>query len=241
MHLPVTTTTMQRLREPDLMEREEEFVLLTADYQTAGRGQRGTSWESDAGENLTFGFLIHPVAVEASHQFSLSEALSLAVAEALDEYVDGVSVKWPNDVYWRESKICGMLLEHDLRGRQIATTLTGVGVNINQKKFRGDAPNPVSLWQITGRETDRVALLADILRRFERHYRSLCRGGYAALHSLYIERLYHGTGLHRFRDAAGEFEAEICGVSPLGLLSLRKTDGRVGEYAFKEVAFITNP
>lgn len=228
---------MQRLREPDLMGRDEEFVLLTTDYQTAGRGQRGTSWESEAGKNIIFGFLCHPLSIAPDRQFSISEALSLAVAEALDEYADGVSVKWPNDVYWHDQKICGMLLEHDLQGSSIATTLTGVGVNVNQETFLSDAPNPVSLRQITGEVTSRTALLTSILRHFELHYRALCRGEYAELHAQYIKRLYHGTGFHLFSDCTGEFEAEICDISSTGHISLRKRNGEVKEYAFKEVAF----
>lgn len=239
-HVPVTSSTMSRLRELDLGGRSEEFVLLTTDYQTAGRGQRGTSWESEAGKNLLFSVLFHPTSIAPDCQFSLSEALSLSVAEALDRYADGVSVKWPNDVYWHDRKICGMLLEHDLQGPRIATTLAGVGINVNQREFFGDAPNPVSLRQITGRDICREALLADVLGNFLTHYRSLCRGGCSALHSLYINRLYHGRGLHFFRDRNGEFEAEVCGISSVGRISLRKAGGEVGEYAFKEVSFVTN-
>lgn len=239
LHVPATSSTMSELRRPELMGRSEEFVLLTTDYQTAGHGQRGTSWESEAGKNLLFSFLFRPVSLAPGRQFFLSEALSLAVAESLDSYTDSVSVKWPNDVYWRDRKICGMLLEHDLQGSHISTTLAGVGVNVNQREFCGDAPNPVSLRQIIGRDVCRKALLADILTRFVSHYRSVCQGDCSALHSLYKYRLYHGRGLHLFRDKDGEFEAEICGISSNGHISLKKTDGREREYAFKEVSFVT--
>lgn len=240
LHLPTTTSTMLRLREADLMERSEEFVLLTTDFQTAGHGQQNSVWESDAGKNLLFGFLMHPHNIPPDRQFSISEALSLAVADALDTYAEGMNVKWPNDVYWHDRKICGMLIEHDLQGSHIATTLTGVGVNVNQQSFFSGAPNPVSLCQIIDRETDRTALLSDILRNFEAHYRALCQGEYAELHAQYRNKLYHGTGFHLFADLEGKFEAEITDISSIGHLFLRRRDGRVKEYAFKEVAFVTN-
>lgn len=237
LHLSTTMSTMQRLRSNDLMQRHEEFVLLTTDYQTAGHGQRGTAWESDKGLNLTFSFLFHPITLRADQQFYLSEALSLAVAESLDKYTRDISVKWPNDIYWQDKKICGMLLEHDLQGLYICTTLTGVGVNVNQTSFQSDAPNPISLRQITGKIIDREELLYAILQHFEHFYRLVLRGEYTFIHSLYIKRLYRGTNFHLFSDSQGLFEAEIYEISPIGKLLLRRENGEIREYAFKEVAF----
>ena len=118
VHLPETDSTMLLLlRLPQYQHSDKEFVLATTDYQTAGRGQRGNHWEAERGKNLLFGFLFHPTLVPVTHQFALSEALALAVRAALAEHVDGgVTVKWPNDVYWLDYKIAGMLLEHDVCG-----------------------------------------------------------------------------------------------------------------------------
>ena len=141
---------MLDLQQPPYANATAPFLLLTADYQTAGRGQRGTHWEAARGENLLFGIRLHPHAVRPSRQFLLSEVQALAVAETLEEIVGGIRVKWPNDIYWLDTKICGMLLEHTLVGPQIDTTITGVGLNVNQVVFESDAPNPMSLRQITG-------------------------------------------------------------------------------------------
>lgn len=238
IHLSSTDSTMLRLRDEVYARVAEEFVLLTADYQSAGRGQRGTSWEADAEQNLLFGFLFHPVEVNAMHQFSLSEALALAVCECLSAYDEGFSVKWPNDVYWHERKICGMLLEHDLQGSHIATTLTGVGVNVNQQTFRSNAPNPVSLKQITGNNVDRAVLLENILNRFQSYYRQLQSGDYQSLHTAYMHRLYRREGVHPFEDSEGSFSASIENISPLGMLTLQREDGSQRTYAFKEVKFV---
>ena len=170
LHLPETDSTMLCLLRPDLSARSEAFVLATTDFQTAGHGQRGTVWEAAAGRNLLFSFAFHPTFVSAGGQFRLSEALALAVAESLDGLPVEVSVKWPNDIYAGNRKICGMLLEHDLRGTHIYNTRAGVGLNVNQRRFEGDAPNPVSMWQLLGRDTERGPLLSAILHRFCAYY-----------------------------------------------------------------------
>lgn len=237
-HFDVTDSTMLRLRDPELSERTEDFILVTTDYQTCGRGQKGTSWEATPQANLLFGFLFHPEKIPAIQQFSLSEALALAVADSLSLYTDGICVKWPNDIYWHDRKICGMLLEHDLYGSRIASTLTGVGININQKTFLSDAPNPVSLLQITGKETDRSEILQHILTRFMARYRSLQEGHYEEIHRLYMQKLYRRNGWYTYRDQGGIFRAETVDISPLGVLTLRKDNGSLQHYAFKEISFI---
>lgn len=240
-HLLETDTTMKRLKEPRYAEQPEEFVLLTADHQTAGRGQHGTAWEDAPGRNLLFGFLFHPTCIPADRQFALSEAVALAVRAALARYADGFTVKWPNDVYYKDQKVCGILLEHSLSGARIATTMTGIGVNVNQTVFRSDAPNPVSLRQIRGRDTDRGALLLHIIKEFEQRYRALQGGDYATLHAEYFRHLYRRAGLHAYRDDEGLFEAEITDISPLGRLTLQRADGTRRSYAFKEVAAVLTP
>lgn len=176
-HVDETASTMLDLQQPPYANATAPFLLLTADYQTAGRGQRGTHWEAARGENLLFGIRLHPHAVRPSRQFLLSEVQALAVAETLEEIVGGIRVKWPNDIYWLDTKICGMLLEHTLVGSQIDTTITGVGLNVNQVVFESDAPNPMSLRQITGSIFDREQLMRHIAWRFHRLYRRLLNGG----------------------------------------------------------------
>ena len=230
---------MLDLQQPPYADTTAPFLLLTADYQTAGRGQRGTHWEAARGENLLFGIRFRPNAIRPSRQFLLSEVQALAVAETLDEMVDGICVKWPNDIYWLDQKICGMLLEHTLAGPQIATTITGVGLNVNQMVFESNAPNPISLRQITGNSTDRERLMRHIAWRFHRLYRRLLNGGEGTIHRAYLRRLYRRDGRrHCFRDANGCFEAEIKTVLPDGRLVLRDEKQELRTYAFKEVQYL---
>ena len=228
-------------------KRAKKILLVTTDYQTHGHGQVNTVWESARGENLLFSFLFRPQHITAGEQFFLSEIACLAVAHTLDAYTEGISVKWPNDVYHHDRKISGMLLRHTLSGAQISATLVGIGLNLNQKQFVGDAPNPVSLRQIIGRPVDRE----EVLNRFAHHFDRLLRAvtppdpderlaQRQRLHREYLRRLYHHDGAHDYVDtASGEnFSAHIVDVAPTGQLTLRTTDGRLRHYHFKEVRFV---
>ena len=228
-------------------ENAGKVQLVTTDYQTHGHGQVNTVWESARGENLLFSFLFRPQHITAGEQFFLSEIACLAVAHTLDAYTEGISVKWPNDVYHHDRKICGMLLRHTLSGAQISATLVGIGLNLNQKQFVGDAPNPVSLRQIIGRPVNRE----EVLYRFAHHFDRLLRAvtppdaderlaQRQRLHREYLRRLYHRDGAHDYVDtASGEtFSAHIVDVAPTGQLTLRTTDGRLRHYHFKEVRFV---
>ena len=102
------------------------FTTVVADFQTSGRGQRGNSWESEPKKNLLFSFVLFPDFLEARRQFLISQIVSLAIKEELDSYADDFSIKWPNDIYWKDKKICGMLIENDLMGRNISQSISGL-------------------------------------------------------------------------------------------------------------------
>ena len=213
------------------------FTVVVADEQTCGRGQRGNLWESERGKNLTFSLLCHPAFVVASQQFLLSQCMAVSIREALAEYVEDVTVKWPNDIYVGDQKISGTLIECDLQGKTISNCIIGVGVNINQTVFRSDAPNPTSLQLLTGREHDRETILLSIIYQFQTYYKQLESGGEKVL-QLYMSHLYRREGMHRYRDVRGEFMAEVAGVEPTGHLLLRFENGNVVRYELKEVQFL---
>ncbi|MBQ9191850.1 MAG: biotin--[Bacteroidaceae bacterium] len=230
-----------------------ELTLVSAEYQTAGRGQTGNSWESAAGQNLLFSLLLHPVFLPPTRLFLLSEAIALSIRDALGSFLDGqkslpegcpdaISVKWPNDIYVGDRKIGGILIENELSGSRIGRCIIGCGVNINQPEFHSDAPNPVSLRQLLGRDTPRPLVLDAIITRFRRHYAALEAQADAAatLHASYLAALYRRTGMHPYREASSStpFLAEIADVETSGHLVLRDEQGCLRRYAFKEVAFV---
>lgn len=236
IHVAETVSTNALVRT--LVAQGEELpdiTLVDAECQTAGRGQRGNSWEAAAGQNLTFSLVLRPEFVTASRQFVLSQAMALAVAD-----VTGGLVKWPNDIYIGERKVSGTLIECDLTGHSISTCIIGTGVNVNQRVFLSDAPNPVSLATVAGHDLDRETVLADILEHFGETYELLRRqpAMAEAVRHRYRERLFRGTGHHAYEDCTGRFEAEVADVEPTGHIVLRDIAGRLRRYAFKEIRFL---
>lgn len=238
IHVGETESTISYLSELCTRQCVPELTTVTADFQTSGRGQRGNSWESEEKKNLLFSFVLYPTFLEARNQFLLSQAVSLAVKEELDTYTDGISIKWPNDIYWKEKKICGMLIENDLTGTRITQSIAGIGINVNQEVFRSPAPNPVSLKQITEKEYHPATLLEGIMQRMKENYLSLQQGETEAIGCRYHRALFRNEGIHPFRDSAGEFMAQIVGVEPDGHLVLRDETGKIRRYVFKEVQYV---
>ena len=204
-------------------------MVVVADNQTEGRGCGTNRWESERGQNLLFSLMIHPENLPANQQFQISMAISLAIIDALGQMVGDLSIKWPNDIYWRNGKLAGILIENTLKGNLIKDSIIGVGLNVNQREFHSDAPNPVSLWQITGQETNREQLLKDILQRLD--FKD-------SLKERYMKSLYRRKGFHPYTDKDGVFMAEIVGVEDDGHLLLSDDNGKKRRYAFKEVQFV---
>lgn len=214
-----------------------ELTSVYTDFQTAGRGQRGNSWESEAGANLLFSFVLYPDFLEARKQFLLSQITALALQEVLSQYTDEIRIKWPNDIYWKDKKICGTLIENDLTGIHISRSISGTGVNLNQESFLSDAPNPVSLFQITGRRYDRKEILDEFMERAAYYYSLLKNGNAELISSRYQAVLYRKEGFYAYKDKDGSFRARICGIEPSGALILEDESGKRREYMFKEVSF----
>ena len=211
--------------------------------QTAGRGQKGNSWEAEPGKNLTFSMLLKQPGVAAAKQFCLSEAVSLAIADAIEARIGSggeVAVKWPNDIYWRNRKISGTLIETSVGGNTLKRCIYGIGLNVNQRQFLSDAPNPVSLLNITGKETPLDLLLDEILQSFDHYYALAVGGKHDVIVAQYNAALFRRQGLHTYKDAAtGElFDAAIHHVGTDGLLHLVDSQGISRTYALKEVKFV---
>ena len=209
--------------------------IVMADFQTAGRGQKGFSWESEAGKNLIFSILFHPVNVPANRPFVISEMASLSVKYTLDQYLTDITVKWPNDIYYKDLKITGILIENVIIARKIAQSVIGIGINVNQTEFISDAPNPVSIAQITGQPLDRLKVFADFRRTFATQSERLNNACFDAIHDDYKNAMYRKEGYHKYADATGIFEARIHDIEPTGHLILERPDGSRSQYAFKEV------
>lgn len=239
IHLKTTASTNKYLRERLQESALEEGSVVYTDFQTAGRGQMGNTWESDEGANLMFSVVIYPDCIPANAQFLISQIAALSVKEMLNRHVEeDITVKWPNDIYWKNKKICGMLIENDLSGKEIYCSILGIGINLNQEVFHSDAPNPVSLTQITGKKYDIETELHAFLEIFYNYYLLLLKGETTLIRQRYREALFHGTGFHNYEDESGRFSARIHAIEPTGHLLLQLPEREIRRYAFKEVRHV---
>lgn len=229
--LSSTNTQAEQLFPEELKDKR---VILTY-RQNSGRGQALNRWESEPGKNISITVVLRPEAYEASKQFAVSMVCALGVCDFIGHYVKGASVKWPNDVYVGDRKICGILIEHAIAGRFISRSLCGIGVNINQAFFCSDAPNPVSLFQLTGQQMDLEKALAELLVCIDQRYRQM--KDYDVLEKDFLSNLYRRQGVYKWEDAGGEFEASIEQVDEYGRLVLRDVKGEKRVYGFKEVVY----
>ena len=213
--------------------------VVWAECQSAGRGQRGHTWHSNEGVNLTFSTVLKPTFLAAVEQFMLSEVVALSLVDALAEYGVECRIKWTNDIYAGDKKIAGVLIEQSLAGDTIARTVVGIGLNVNQREFPTGLPNPTSIVVERGAECERREVLECFLKHLEKWYSRLERGEREVIESAYNYRLYRRDEFHAYALPSGErFEAAIRGVRATGHLVLEHRDGSFGEYAFKEVEFV---
>ena len=219
-------------------EPTEDITIAWAQFQTKGRGQSGV-WISEPGQNLLFSILLIPSNLVANDGFILSQANALALKDTLNEYIDDVSIKWPNDIYVHNRKIAGTLIENQLQGKYIRRSVIGTGINVNQKHFPDGLAAPATS---VAKETGKSVVPEEILHRFARHFQAYHRyiqdGQYDYIRKLYCQFLYLLGQQHVFADKEGQFTGIIQGVEPNGRLIIQDTYGKERHYAFKEVKMV---
>ena len=233
IHIAETDSTNRWLRAEGGTLSDAKVVV--ADYQTAGRGQGTNTWESERGMNLTCSIGLCPEGVKASRQFLLSMAISVALTRTLQALPCSISIKWPNDIYAGDRKICGILIENTLQGDRIKDCIIGIGLNVNQRVFVSDAPNPTSMALESGHDFDREVVLKALLGHFGQ---LLTDWDEELIRATYRQLLYRREGVFPYRDGEGYFRASLAGVEDDGHLLLQDTEGRQRRYAFKEVTFV---
>ncbi len=225
----------------NLMDEEKlpDGTVVVSAVQHRGRGYGQNVWISEKGQNLTFSLLLYPTFLSSDNQFLVSKAISLGITDYLETYLDEVSIKWPNDIFVGDKKICGILIENDLVGRQMKASLIGMGLNINQRDFPRRLPNPVSLSLLTGKKYSLKEELRSLLSCLDHRYNMLMRNmGIGKIHSDYHEMLYRINQKTTFRKDGEDFVCRIIGVNDYGQLILEDQHGKTREFNFKEVEFI---
>lgn len=216
-----------------------EGTVIMAENQYEGRGQVGSKWHAEPGKNLTFSILLRPSFMQLRAQFNLNMTISIAVQKALESLIGtGLSVKWPNDIYFGHQKIGGMLVENIVAGSHIKACIVGIGINVNQEVFETELQDRASsIYQILHRHVDLVTLLAEICSHIEAGYLKLKAGNYSGLRNEYLNYLYQYNVKANYRQNGEIMEGKIVDVSENGLLSLETIDG-IKTYNFKEIEFI---
>lgn len=215
----------------------KEGTVVITDEQLEGRGQINNNWESEAQKNILMSIVLYPAFLPVQFQFLLSKVIVLGISDVVSLYTDNVKVKWPNDIYVGEKKIAGILIENSIMGSTLDSSIVGIGLNVNQLEFKSDAPNPVSLFQLTGEILQIDQILKLLFNAIDKWY-SILKGGEVELVSVhYLGRLFRYKELNNYEDKTGNFKGTIVGVNEIGQLEIKKTNGELAVYHFKEVAF----
>jgi BirA family biotin operon repressor/biotin-[acetyl-CoA-carboxylase] ligase len=215
----------------------EEGTVILAEFQNSGKGQGKNSWHSEKGENLLASFLFKP-SINPSHHFAISVFISLGISDTLSQYGIVSEIKWPNDIYAGNKKIAGILVENSIMGNTLFQTIAGIGLNINEKYFPADIPNPTSIYLESKNELPVKEVLNDLVTNLWKRYKLIKENRYQDLHDEYNARLYRKNKVSGFRVEKDTFQATIIGVGKSGELQLMTGDGTIKDYLFGEVQMI---
>ena len=248
-----TNTLLKELLAKSEWPECEEF--LYAGYQTAGRGQTGNGWESEEGKNLLCSILVErqkTAAIKEESPFYLNVTVSVAVHRLLSQELmaksQQLTVKWPNDLYWQDKKMAGILIENAIIGNEVKYSIAGIGLNINQTEWKSDAPNPVSLKQITGKEYN----IDEQMKSLAHAIKEVLSEPEEEVWAYYKAHLYRKDGFWPFVERTvstqptmnadklteGQFMARIADILPTGEIVLEDPEGIRKKYHFKEIRFV---
>jgi BirA family transcriptional regulator, biotin operon repressor / biotin---[acetyl-CoA-carboxylase] ligase len=216
----------------------EECTVVLAEYQSRGRGVGINSWESEKGKNLTFSLILKPAFLEPGKQFYLSMAVSLGICDFISDEVGSCKIKWPNDIYVSIEKVGGILIENIIQGNTISDSIIGVGLNINQEKFVSDAPNPVSLKQITGKEYNLDQCFEEIYSSILSWYETLKAGAFETVGKAYTSVLFGMGTWATYKTGDLIFNGRILGIDEFGQLKIEDSDNQIRLFKFKEVEYL---
>lgn len=215
-----------------------EGTVIMADHQFAGRGQQNNVWESEKGKNLTISILLRPSLLKIQQQFYLNKVVSLGINDCLTAIIgEHCKIKWPNDVYYKDQKLGGVLIENQTQGNVLKASIIGIGINVNQQNFGAGTQRASSLSKILQRDYQLNDLLIQLCKSIENRYLQLKANQYSLLDEDYIRKLYRLNEVHRYAIAEEVFEGIIVGVNDQGYLLLKVND-EIRHLDLKQVKFI---
>ena len=216
-----------------------EECCIVAGLQTHGRGIGNNRWFAEKGKNLTFSIISSANGITPDRQFLFNKLVSLAVFDFLKGYIpEGLSIKWPNDIYVDDRKIAGILIHCSVCGDKLTWIISGIGININQDNFPDSIPNPVSISQITGNIYATDVMLNRFLQSFEKRRTLITRGNFAQIDEDYFSALYRMGIESDFIVNGKPFRATISGVNNWGWLVVTDPEGKVREFDMKKIRYV---
>jgi len=239
--LHTTQSTNDYLKDLFQHNELENLTVITSQYQTQGRGQRGNYWHSESGKNLLFSLLIKHKTLDTQRHFLLNQVISLALWDVLHRYVPQVKIKWPNDIMADAHKIAGILIENTLSGSKIKHSIIGVGINVNQVAFPKDLPQATSLKKLLNTTINLDKLLDEIVHSIRKNYQYLLEDKIGNIQKQYVKNLYLLQQTCLFKNREGKsFTGKITGINTTGKIQL-DTDTGTEEFDFKELVFPDKP
>ncbi len=218
-------------------EGEQEGLAVAAFFQEKGRGQRGNTWDSERGENLTFSLLLRPNFLRVEEQFMISKAIALSICDWLNNNNVDACIKWPNDIYVGEKKIAGVLIENSFSTPFLDISIIGIGINLNQVVFSSSIPNPLSMTLLTGLQYRPEVVLSELIVSIQMRYFQLKYVLKEKISEDYLKSLYRFQKFYNYSSVDGFFKARITGIKPTGEIILEMEDGQRKSFGFKEITF----
>ncbi len=221
-----------------IAENATEGTAILTDFQTGGRGQQGSKWESEKGKNLLMSIILRPTWLQASQSFALNMLVANAIVEVMENsYALPALVKWPNDIFLGSKKLGGVLIENSIQGEHVRTSIIGLGLNVNQTHFL-QAPNAVSLKQVLGVDFEINTLATEIIKHILYRYSQIqVTTNYADEETRYLNNLFGLNENRQFTAAGKPFEGIIKGVDEWGRLQIA-TDNGLLTFGNKEVGYL---
>lgn len=231
-----TDSTNNFLKNKLRKENLSAFSSVSATYQSSGKGQIGNSWQSKAGKNLLFSYVIYPY-IKPENAFYISKYVAVSISQILENFTPGITIKWPNDILYKNKKLAGILIENNFAKRRIKQSIIGIGINVNQENFPAELPAAVSLFQILNVKKHITELKHQILNRMIKNYSLVEYRNFECLDKLYHEKLYRCGQKTLFETDGNQFTAVPVKVQPDGKLLLRFKNNTTKEFDLKQIKF----
>ncbi|MBC6399408.1 MAG: biotin--[acetyl-CoA-carboxylase] ligase [Ekhidna sp.] len=237
VYLPQCHSTNDELSNLAKKSDIKEGTVLYTGYQTKGKGQRGNKWVAEPHKNVLMSIFLRPGKIKLSNQYFLNLIIGLAAIEVLDQLVDTPKyLKWPNDIYIRENKIGGSLIESSVKEKNLETVVVGIGLNVNQNGI--PVPKATSIFLETNRFYDIEDVIEKLLCKIEEWYDKLLREDFLEIKSQYYQRLMWFNDIHEYESDSVRFKGKITGIDEYGRLLVETINGLRRTFRIKEVEFI---